>query len=74
MSQETDAHRETLLRRPSCLKPTAARSVETSALSVLVLLLSDSLLLLENCLSVLVDLKGSDHAVGGVNGDLRLLS
>jgi len=41
---------------------------------VLVLLLNDSLLLLEDCLSILVELKLSDHAVRGVDGDLSLLA
>ncbi len=41
---------------------------------MLVLLLSDSLLSLEECLSVLVDLKLSDQAVGGVDGDLGRLA
>jgi hypothetical protein len=45
-----------------------------STLSVLVLLLNDSLLSLEDCFSVLVELKLSDHAVGGVDGNLSLLS
>lgn len=41
---------------------------------MLVLLLCDKLLSLEECLSVLVELKSSDHDVGGGNGDLRLLA
>jgi hypothetical protein len=65
-------------REPPLLLSALARgslsSVETSALSVLVLLLSDSLLSLEECLSVLVDLKLSDHAVRGVDRDLGRLA
>jgi hypothetical protein len=41
---------------------------------VLVLLLGNSLLSLEESLSALVELEGSNEAVGGVNGDLALLS
>jgi hypothetical protein len=41
---------------------------------VLVLLLGDSLLSLEEGLSVLVDLKLSDQAVRGVDGELSLLT
>ena len=50
------------------------RSVEAGALLVLVLLLSNSLLSLEECLSVLVELQGSDSNVGRVHGDLDLLA
>lgn len=56
-------------------KEASTRSVEAGdALLVLVLLLSDSLLSLEECLSVLVELELSDHAIRGVNWDLRLLA
>jgi hypothetical protein len=41
---------------------------------MLVLLLSDSLLSLEKCLSVLVELELSDQAVRRVNGNLGLLA
>ena len=51
-------------------------SIETGGgtLSVLVLLLGDSLLSLEESLSALVELEGSNEAVRGVNGDLALLT
>lgn len=51
-------------------------SIETGgcALSVLVLLLGDSLLSLEESLSALVELQSGNEAVGGVNGDLALLT
>jgi hypothetical protein len=51
-------------------------SIETSCgtLSVLVLLLGDSLLSLEKCLSALVELEGSNEAVRGMDGNLALLT
>ena len=51
-------------------------SIETSCgtLSVLVLLLGDSLLSLEECLSALVELEGGNEAVRGMNGNLALLT
>ena len=51
-------------------------SIETGCgtLSVLVLLLGDSLLSLEECLSALVELEGGNEAVRGMNGNLALLT
>lgn len=62
-----------LLQTPLSKRQLACGSVEAGkTLLVLVLLLGDSLLSLEDCFSVLVDLQLGDEAVGRVDGNLHL--